>query len=95
MERNILSEQLPTTLPLSLLTGKLSLLCFYRHQNISSKMRIAVVGTVLFMTAIGLYQLFIHKIQFHSWLQIDNVEELETNLIGVLVVVPACCPEAH
>jgi uncharacterized membrane protein YqhA len=50
---------------------------------------IFLVGTVLFMTAIGLYQLFIHKIQFHSWLQIDNVEELETNLIGVLVVVLA------
>jgi uncharacterized membrane protein YqhA len=48
-----------------------------------------LVGTVLFITAIGLYQLFIHEIQFHSWLQIDNVEELETNLIGVLVVVLA------
>ena len=50
---------------------------------------IFLVGTVLFITAIGLYQLFIHEIQFHSWLQIDNVEELETNLIGVLVVVLA------
>lgn len=48
-----------------------------------------LVGTVLFITAIGLYQLFIHEIQFHSWLQIDNVEELETNLVGVLVVVMA------
>jgi uncharacterized membrane protein YqhA len=48
-----------------------------------------LVGTVLFITAIGLYQLFIHPIQFHSWLQTDNVEELETNLIGVLVVVLA------
>jgi uncharacterized membrane protein YqhA len=48
-----------------------------------------LVGTVLFITAIGLYQLFIHEIQFHSWLQVDNVEELETNLIGVLVVVLA------
>ncbi len=43
---------------------------------------IFLVGTVLFITAIGLYQLFIHEIQFHSWLHIDNVEELETNLIG-------------
>ena len=50
---------------------------------------IFLVGTVLFITAIGLYQLFIHEIQFHSWLQIENVEELETNLIGVLVVVLA------
>jgi uncharacterized membrane protein YqhA len=48
-----------------------------------------LVGTVLFITAIGLYQLFIHEIEFQSWLQIDNVEELETNLIGVLVVVLA------
>jgi uncharacterized membrane protein YqhA len=50
---------------------------------------IFLVGTVLFITAIGLYQLFIHEIEFRSWLQIHNVEELETNLIRMLVVVLA------
>jgi uncharacterized membrane protein YqhA len=48
-----------------------------------------LVGTVLYITAIGLYQLFIQEIQFPDWLKIDSTEELETNLIGVTVVVLA------
>ena len=48
-----------------------------------------LVGTVLFITAVGLYQLFIDEIQFPGWLKIDSTEELETNLIGVTVVVLA------
>jgi uncharacterized membrane protein YqhA len=48
-----------------------------------------LVGTVLYITAAGLYQLFIQEIQFPPWLKIDSTEELETNLIGVTVVVLA------
>jgi uncharacterized membrane protein YqhA len=48
-----------------------------------------LVGTVLYITAVGLYQLFIHEIDFPAWLKIDSTEELETNLIGVTVVVLA------
>lgn len=48
-----------------------------------------LVGTVLYITAVGLYQLFIQEIQFPQWLKIDSTEELETNLIGVTVVVLA------
>jgi len=48
-----------------------------------------LVGTVLYITAVGLYQLFIQEIQFPGWLKIDSTEELETNLIGVTVVVLA------
>ena len=48
-----------------------------------------LVGTVLFITAVGLYQLFIQEIQFPGWLKIDSTEDLETNLIGVTVVVLA------
>lgn len=48
-----------------------------------------LVGTVLYITAIGLYQLFIKEIDFVGWLKIDSVEELETDLIGVTVVVLA------
>ena len=48
-----------------------------------------LVGTVLYITAIGLYQLFVHEIRFPNWLKIDSTEELETNLIGVTVVVLA------
>jgi len=48
-----------------------------------------LVGTVLYITAVGLYQLFVQEIQFPRWLKIDSPEELETNLIGVTVVVLA------
>jgi len=48
-----------------------------------------LVGTVLYITAIGLYQLFVQEIKFANWLRIDSTEELETNLIGVTVVVLA------
>jgi len=48
-----------------------------------------LVGTVLYITAAGLYQLFIQEIKFPQWLKIDSTEELETNLIGVTVVVLA------
>jgi uncharacterized membrane protein YqhA len=48
-----------------------------------------LVGTVLYITAMGLYQLFIKEIDFPRWLKIDSTEELETNLIGVTVVVLA------
>lgn len=48
-----------------------------------------LIGTVLFITAVGFYQLFIDKVSFPSWLRIDSTEELETNLIGVTVVVLA------
>jgi uncharacterized membrane protein YqhA len=37
----------------------------------------------------GLYQLFIQELRIPTWLKIDSTEELETNLIGVTVVVLA------
>jgi uncharacterized membrane protein YqhA len=48
-----------------------------------------LVGTVLYITAVGLYQLFIQEVKVPGWLKIDSTEELETNLIGVTVVVLA------
>jgi uncharacterized membrane protein YqhA len=51
-----------------------------------------LVGTVLYITAIGFYQLFIHQIDYPDWLKwlhIDSTEELENALIGVTVVVLA------
>jgi uncharacterized membrane protein YqhA len=50
---------------------------------------IFLIGTVLYITAVSLYQLFIHEIDFPKWLKIDDTEELETNLIGFTVVVLA------
>ena len=48
-----------------------------------------LIGTVLYITSIGFYQLFIAEIKFPGWLKIHNTEELETSLIGVTVVVLA------
>jgi uncharacterized membrane protein YqhA len=48
-----------------------------------------LVGTVLYITGAGLFQLFIRPINFPRWLRVDSTEELETNLIGVTVVVLA------
>lgn len=49
-----------------------------------------LVGTVLYITAVGFYQLFIGgDLNFPGWLKIDGTEELESNLIGVTVVVLA------
>lgn len=48
-----------------------------------------LVGTVLYITAMGLFHLFIRDIEFAGWLKVDSTEELETNLIGVTVVVLA------
>jgi len=48
-----------------------------------------LIGTVLFLTALGLYQLFIQEVDFPRWLKVDDTEELETLLIGVSVVVLA------
>ena len=48
-----------------------------------------LIGTVLYITAIGFYQLFINEIEFHGWLKIETTEDLETSLIGVTVVVLA------
>ena len=48
-----------------------------------------LIGTVLYITAIGFYQLFINEIDFPGWLKVENTEDLETNLIGVTVVVLA------
>ena len=44
---------------------------------------------MLYIPAIGLYQLFIREIDFHGWLRIESTEDLESNLVGVTVVVLA------
>ena len=48
-----------------------------------------LIGTVLYITSIGFYQLFIKEIEYHGWLKIQSIEELETSLVGVVVVVLA------
>jgi uncharacterized membrane protein YqhA len=48
-----------------------------------------LVGTVLFLTSLGLYQLFIQMLPLPAWLKINSIEELELNLVGLTVVVLA------
>lgn len=46
-----------------------------------------LVGTVLFLTSIGRYQLFIQPLPLPGWLKINDIEELELNLVGLTIVV--------
>src|SRR3954454_21199236 len=46
-----------------------------------------LIGTVLYITSIGFYQLFIHELEVPAWMKTESAEDLETNLIGVIVVV--------
>ncbi len=47
-----------------------------------------LLGVVFFMIGLGLYELFIHKINnLPDWLQIRNIDELKAMLIKVVVLV--------
>jgi uncharacterized membrane protein YqhA len=48
-----------------------------------------LIGTVLYITAMGLFQLFIKDVPLPHWMKTESAEDLETNLIGVTVVVLA------
>jgi uncharacterized membrane protein YqhA len=48
-----------------------------------------LIGTVLYITAMGLYQLFIQDVPLPLWMKTESSEDLETNLVGVTVVVLA------
>ena len=46
-----------------------------------------LIGTVLYVTGIGLFQLFVKPLDLPTWLKIDDIEELELNLVGVVIVI--------
>lgn len=48
-----------------------------------------LIGTVLFITGLGFYQLFISSFDAPEWLLVTNTEQLESSLVGVTVVVMA------
>lgn len=48
-----------------------------------------LIGTVLYITAMGLYQLFIQDVPLPIWMKTESSEDLENNLVGVTVVVLA------
>jgi uncharacterized membrane protein YqhA len=55
--------------------------------EIVENIHLFLVGTVLFLTSIGLYQLFIQPLPLPGWLKINDIEELELNLVGLTIVV--------
>jgi uncharacterized membrane protein YqhA len=51
---------------------------------------ILLLGTVFYITSLGLYELFIdEQLPTPSWLHITNLDDLKSKLIGVVVVILA------
>lgn len=51
---------------------------------------IFLLGMVLYVVALGMYQLFIDRwISVPSWMRVDNLQELKSHLISVIVVLMA------
>ena len=49
---------------------------------------IILLGTVLYIIALGLYQLFIdHNLALPRWLKVNDLTDLKRDLIGVVVVL--------
>jgi uncharacterized membrane protein YqhA len=49
---------------------------------------IILLGTVLYIVSLGLYQLFIdHKLPLPPWLKVNSLTDLKRDLIGVVVVL--------
>lgn len=49
-----------------------------------------LVGTVLYVMALGLYELFIDdRLPLPAWLEIHDIDDLKGKLVGVVVVVLA------
>lgn len=46
-----------------------------------------LVGTVLLITSIGLYELFIGEVNLPEWLVIRNLSDLKTKIVEVIVLV--------
>ena len=49
--------------------------------------RFFLIGTALYITAMGLFQLFVTPLELPGWLVVEGIEELELNLVGVVVVI--------
>ncbi len=48
---------------------------------------IYLIGTVLVITAIGFYELFISEVQLPEWLVIRTLSDLKTKIVEVIVLV--------
>ena len=51
---------------------------------------VLLLGTIFYITALGLYELFIdEQLPTPGWLQITDLDDLKSKLIGVIVVILA------
>jgi uncharacterized membrane protein YqhA len=48
-----------------------------------------LLSTVMYITALGLYELFIHELPLPDWLVVTSLDTLKDKLIGVVIVVLA------
>jgi uncharacterized membrane protein YqhA len=50
---------------------------------------VSLIATALFLVAVGLYELFISKIDFPVGVTVDSLDDLKDKLLGVIVVALA------
>jgi uncharacterized membrane protein YqhA len=46
-----------------------------------------LIGTILFLTSLGLYQLFFQVLPLPEWMKMNNIEDMELSLVGLTIVV--------
>ena len=46
-----------------------------------------LIGTVLLITAIGLYELFVGKLDVPAWLVVNDLSQLKSKIVDVIVLV--------
>jgi uncharacterized membrane protein YqhA len=46
-----------------------------------------LIGTILFLTSLGFYQLFFQVLPLPEWLKMNNIGEMELSLVGLTIVV--------
>lgn len=46
-----------------------------------------LIGTIFFLTSLGLYQLFFQALPLPEWLKMNNIEDMELSLVGLTIVV--------
>ncbi len=54
-----------------------------------SVMDIHLLSVVLYIFAVGLYDLFIGKLNTPEWLEIKNIEDLKAKLVSVIILILA------
>ncbi len=46
-----------------------------------------LIGTILFLTSLGFYQLFFQVLPLPEWLKMNSIGDMELSLVGLTLVV--------